>query len=187
VRVRLGHDRFVIRTESTTTATAATVHELLVDVDAWSLWSPHVASVSSDRDRVEAGWVGETRALFAPTTTTMVVDEVRPEGGYRWHSTVGPWRLDYDNLVLATPQGCTVRFTAELAGPAATVLERLVAPFSALGQRRRIARLIKLAELVEGKARTKRPATGDAPPSPGATGARQPSTMVPRNRKPPSN
>lgn len=129
------------------------MHELLVDVDAWSLWSPHVASVSSDRNRVESGWVGESRAFFTPTATTMVVDEVRPTGGYRWHSTVGPWRLDYDNLVVATPSGCTVQLTAELGGPAAAVLERLVARFSALGQRRRIARLIKLAELVEGNAR----------------------------------
>lgn len=141
----------MIQTEATTTATAATVHGLLVDVDAWSLWSPHVASVSSDLDRVEPGWVGETRAFFAPTATTMVVDEVRPDGGYRWHSTVGPWRLDYDNSVAATPSGCTVRFSAELRGPVGTVLERLVAPLSALGQRRRIARLIRLAEYVEGR------------------------------------
>ncbi len=143
----------MIRSEFTTTASAATVHELLVDVKAWSLWSPHVASVSSDRDRVEPGWVGETRAFFAPTVTTMIVDEVRPDGGYRWHSTAGPWRLDYDNLVLATSTGCTIRFTAELRGPAAAVLERLVAPLSELGQRRRIARLVKLAEIVEGGAR----------------------------------
>lgn len=84
------------------------MHELLVDVDAWSLWSPHVATVSSDRGRIDSGWGG----------------------------------------------GCTVRFTAGLGGPAAAVLERLVAPFSERGQRRRMARLVKLAELVEGRART---------------------------------
>lgn len=144
----------MIRTEFTTSASPVTVHELLVDVDAWSLWSPHVAFVSSDQNRVEAGWVGETRAFFAPSPTTMIVDEVRPDGGYRWYSTVGPWRLDYDNLIIPTTGGCAVRFTAELRGPAASVLERLVAPFSALGQRRRIARLIKLAELVETKGGT---------------------------------
>lgn len=143
----------MIDTESMTTAPAAIVHELLVDVEAWDLWSPHVASVSADEDRVHSGWVGETRAFFAPTATTMIVDEVRQDGGYRWSTTVGPWRLDYDNAVVAMVDGCKVRFTAELRGPASAVLERLVAPLSALGQRRRIARLIKLAELVDGKAR----------------------------------
>ncbi|MEM9651906.1 MAG: SRPBCC family protein [Actinomycetota bacterium] len=139
----------MIQTESTTDSSAATVHELLVDVDAWSLWSPHVASVSAVSRRVEPGWVGETRAFFAPAATTMRVDEVRPDGGYRWSTTVGPWHLDYDNAVEATADGATIRFTAELSGPGAAVLERIVAPVSALGQRRRIARLAALAELVD--------------------------------------
>ena len=126
-----------------------TVHDLLVDVDAWSVWSPHVASVSTTERRVTAGWVGETRAFFSPAVTTMIVDEVRPQGGYRWHSVAGPWRLDYDNAVIPTAGGCIVRFDARLRGPGAAVLERLVASLSALGQRRRIRRLIQLAELVE--------------------------------------
>lgn len=88
----------MIGTESTTGAAPATVHELLVDVDAWRPWSPHVASVTSDSQRVGPGWTGATPAFFAPTATVMIVDEVRPAGGYRWHSVVGPWRLDYDEL-----------------------------------------------------------------------------------------
>lgn len=147
----------MIRTESTTTATTATIHELLVDVDSWSLWSPHVAQVSAERDRVDSNWIGETRAFFAPSSTTMVVQEVRPDGGYRWSTTVGPWRLDYDNAILGAADGCIVRFTAELRGPAATILERLVAPISARGQRRRIARLIQLAELLDRGPRSSEP------------------------------
>ena len=70
----------------------------------------------------------------------MVVDAVLPEGGYTWHSTVGPWRLDYDNVVAPADDGSRLRFTARLNGPASARIERLVAPLSALGQRRRIAR-----------------------------------------------
>ncbi len=74
---------------------------------------------------------------------------VLPEGGYTWHSTVGPWRLDYDNVVAPADDGSRLRFTARLNGPASALIERLVAPLSALGQRRRIARLAGLAELIE--------------------------------------
>ncbi|MEM7349217.1 MAG: SRPBCC family protein [Acidobacteriota bacterium] len=139
----------MIRAERSTTASAATVHDLLIDVDAWAVWSRHVASVVAERRLVEPGWVGKTRAFFAPGATTMVVDEVRPDGGFRWSSTVGPWRLDYDNAVIPEADGCAIRFTAELQGPAAGLLERLVAPISAFGQRRRMARLAALAELVD--------------------------------------
>lgn len=97
--------------------------------------------------RVGPGWTGATRAFFSPGKTTMVVDEVRPDGGYTWHSTLGPWRLDYDNAVVPANDGSTLRFTAQLSGPANAVVERLVAPLSALGQRRRMARLARLAEL----------------------------------------
>ncbi len=144
----------MIVTEQRTSANPATVHGLLVDVDSWSLWSPHVASVDGPSRFVYQGWSGATRAFFAPGATSMTVDEVRTNGGYRWHSSLGPWRLHYNNLVEAgTGGGSTVRFVADLQGPASTVIERLVAPISALGQRRRIARLVALAELMESQTR----------------------------------
>lgn len=139
----------MISTETRSTAAPATVHELLIDVDAWRVWSPHVASVEATTRRVEHGWVGATRAFFSPAATSMTVDDVRPDGGYTWHSNVGPWRLDYDNAVVPDNGGSFLRFTARLTGPAAQPLERLVAPLSAYGQRRRMARLAALAELVE--------------------------------------
>lgn len=144
----------MITTEVHSTAAPATVHALLVDVDAWSVWSPHVASVESASRRVEPGWSGATRAFFSPGATSMVVDEVRPDGGYDWHSTLGPWRLDYVNAVAPSGDGAgsRLRFTAELGGPASGLIERLVAPLSALGQRRRMARLARCAELVEAHA-----------------------------------
>lgn len=139
----------MITTELDSTATPRTVHELLVDVRSWSVWSPHVASVESETDLVTEGWSGGTRAFFAPTPTPMVVDDIRPDGGYRWHSTLGPWRLDYENFVVPAERGSTLRFAARLTGPAAPVIERVVAPLSAYGQRRRMHRLARLAELVE--------------------------------------
>ena len=140
----------MITTEIDSSASPSTVHELLVDVDSWSVWSPHVASVDATSRRVGPGWMGTTRAFFSPAATAMFVSEVRPGGGYRWHSVAGPWRLDYDNAVdAAADDGSTIRFTAELTGPAASVVERVVAPLSALGQRRRMHRLARTAELLE--------------------------------------
>jgi hypothetical protein len=139
----------MISSELHSDASAPTVHELLVDVRTWSVWSPHVASVESDSDRVVDGWSGETRAFFAPVATSMIVDEVWPDGGYAWHSTLGPWRLDYENVVVRKGDGCVLRFIARLSGPASSIIERVVAPVSAYGQRRRMARLARLAELIE--------------------------------------
>ncbi len=139
----------MIVTEIDSSASPATIHELLVDVDAWNVWSPHVASVETSERRVRPGWTGSTRAVFSPGATSMIVDEVRPDGGYSWHSTLGPWRLDYENAVVPANDGSMLRFTAELRGPAAEIIERLVAPLSALGQRRRMVRLARLAELME--------------------------------------
>jgi hypothetical protein len=153
----------MIRTERTSQARPAIVHELLVDIEAWKHWSPHVASVASDSRRVGPGWEGATRPFFAPFATTMTVGEVRADGGYRWHASLGPWRLDYDNLVEPAPAGSTLRFTAALQGPGAGWLERIVGPLSALGQRRRIRRLVELAELIDGLPPTP-PRTPPAPP-----------------------
>ena len=139
----------MITTEVSSTASAKTIHELLVNVDAWSLWSPHVASVESPTRTVEAGWRGSTRAFFSPGATEMIVTEVRPNGGYKWHSALGPWRLNYDNAVESNTNGSILRFTAALSGPAAGIIERLVGPVSSFGQRRRMTRLANLAEYVE--------------------------------------
>ena len=142
----------MIATEVSCAATAGTVHELLVDVDAWEVWSPHVARVDTTERRIAPGWTGGTRAFFAPFATPMVVDEVRDGGGYTWHSTLGPWRLDYDNavdVVEGDGPASTIRFSAGLTGPAADLVERVVAPVSAFGQRRRMLRLAHLAELLE--------------------------------------
>ncbi|MGI9645770.1 MAG: SRPBCC family protein, partial [Ilumatobacteraceae bacterium] len=130
----------MIATEIDSPAAPATIHELLVDVDTWPVWSPHVASVTVETRRLTPGWHGATRAFFSPGATSMVVDDVHPDGGDTWHSTLGPWRLDYDNHVEPADDGSTLRFTARLSGPASAVIERLVAPLSALGQRRRMAR-----------------------------------------------
>ncbi len=79
----------------------------------------------------------------------MVVDQVVPDGGYRWHSHLGPWRLDYENRVQSDAPGSRIRFTARLSGPGSRVIEPIVGPISAYGQRRRMRRLAGLAELVE--------------------------------------
>lgn len=139
----------MITTEQQTSADRNTVHGLLVEVDSWRLWSPHVASVEAPSSTVHDGWHGRTRAFFSPGATDMIVSRVTDGGGYDWHSTAGPWRLDYQNRVEDRGTGSVIRFTAELSGPAAGFIERLVAPASARGQRRRIARLAQLAELIE--------------------------------------
>ncbi len=139
-----------IRTELVSTAAPSTIHRLLVEVEAWSVWSPHVASVDPPTGEVTDGWEGATRAFFSPTATEMVVDEVVPDGGYTWHCTVGPWTLRYRNRVEAGVNGgSTIAFDADLDGPGAAVLERVVAPLSAYGQRRRMHRLARAAELIE--------------------------------------
>ncbi len=139
-----------IRTELVSTASPSTIHRLLVDVEAWSVWSPHVVSVEPPTGEVFAGWEGATRAFFSPTATEMIVDEVFPDGGYTWRCTVGPWTLRYRNLVAAgVNAGSTITFEADLDGPGSNRIERVVAPLSALGQRRRMHRLARAAELVE--------------------------------------
>lgn len=139
-----------IRTELVSTASPATIHRLLVDVEAWSVWSPHVASVEPPTGDVTAGWEGATRAFFSPTATEMIVDEVVPDGGYTWRCTVGPWTLRYRNRVEpGVTSGSTITFEADLDGPGASFIERVVAPLSAFGQRRRMYRLARAAELIE--------------------------------------
>jgi hypothetical protein len=125
------------------------VDRLLRDIGAWRLWSPHVASTKPDRGEVQAGDVVATRAFFSPVATPMHVDWAREGEGMGWHSTALGHRLDYVNRVAPAPgAGATIEFTATVTGPAAGLVAAVARPFSLLGQRRRMARLAALAELV---------------------------------------
>ena len=131
-------------------APASRVHDLLTDVDAWQLWSPHVVRVEpldgSSADRVHDGWSGRVRPFFGPATT-MRVTQVVPDRGYRWSTTALRHRLDYAHEVRPLGEDrCVVQFSADVHGPAASVVEQLVGWLSAFGQRRRLARLAALAE-----------------------------------------
>lgn len=142
-----------IRTELVVPAAPEVVHDLLVDIAAWSLWSPHVASATPGAGRVLAGDVVRTRAFFSPVVTPMHVDWVDPGRGMGWHATGAGHRLVYENRVEPAAEGARVTFTARIEGPAARLLTLLSRGPSALGQRRRIARLGRLAALVEHRGR----------------------------------
>lgn len=137
----------MIRSARPVAAPAAVAHAVLTDVAAWRLWSPHVARVDTAQQVIEAaGWSGLVKPWFGPATR-MEVTWCEPGRGIRWSSTAGGFRLDYADLITADGDDrCTVTMTAELAGPAAGVVEPAVAPLSAYGQRRRLARLAALAE-----------------------------------------
>ncbi len=166
----------MIETTVPTSAGAATVHELLVDTETWPTWSPHVAALDAPSTRVEPGWVGRPRAFFSPMAIAMVVDDVYPDGGYDWHSTLGPWRLDYQNRVMPVDDGTgsTIRFTASLSGPLGSMLERIVGPLSARGQRNRMARLAEMAESAEAAESTEAAGSTEAddPEAPESGGSR---------------
>ena len=120
----------MIRTEQLVPAGPDVVHDLLTDIGSWAVWSPHIAWVKPRRRR------GDPRRWSA-----------------RWHFRALAHRLRYENLVVAAPEGARVTFTATLEGPAAGLLTLLARPLSAHGQRRRIARLGRLAALVEDERR----------------------------------
>ncbi|MFC3688368.1 SRPBCC family protein [Aquipuribacter hungaricus] len=135
-----------ITSARTVAAPASRVHDLLVDVDAWQLWSPHVVSVDPPGGQVVDGWTGRVRPFFGPATT-MRVTRVRPDAGYAWSTRALGHRLDYDWTVRPTgEQRCVVSVTADVHGPAGTVVEGVVGWLSAFGQRRRLERLAVLAE-----------------------------------------
>lgn len=138
----------MIITTTPCTAPAHVVDALLKDPATWPLWSPHVASVAGPPGPVTAGWVGQTRAFFSPAATDMTVTWAEPGRGMRWTATALGHHLDYSNLIQATAAGCTLSWSATLTGPAARLLEPLLRPVSALGQRRRTTRLARLAETV---------------------------------------
>jgi hypothetical protein len=140
-------------------ADPATVHDLLVDVAAWPAWSPHVASSEPSSGRCEGGMTIRTRAFFSPAVTPMHVDWVREGEGMGWHSRALGHTLRYEDRVAPAPGGGTdVHFVARLEGPAAGLLTAVARPLSALGMRRRVARLGRVAQVVD--ARTAGPAGG---------------------------
>jgi polyketide cyclase/dehydrase/lipid transport protein len=141
----------VIRSSRAVAAPAAVVHAVLTDVRAWRLWSPHIARVDAREQVIDAaGWSGLVKPWFGPATR-MDVTWCEPGHGIRWTSTAAGYRLDYTDLVEPAPDGgCTVTMTAQLRGPAGAAVERVVAPLSAYGQRRRLERLAALAEYVHG-------------------------------------
>jgi uncharacterized protein YndB with AHSA1/START domain len=129
----------------TVAAPPALVHDLLVDVSAWPLWSPHVLRTEPASGRVHPGWRGRVRPWFGPATT-MEVTEVLPDGGMRWRTRALGHELAYAQLVVPHGEGAQVRFTASVTGPAGRLVQRLAAPLSGFGQRRRLERLALLAE-----------------------------------------
>ena len=129
------------------------VHDLLVDVEAWALWSPHIASVTPSSGRVQTGWRGLVRAWFSPLPTEMVVDRATAGRGIAWHSRGLGHTLRYENEV--TPWGAggsRVRFSARVEGPLGPLVTRVARPLSAYGQRRRLTRLDALARLESRRA-----------------------------------
>lgn len=137
----------MIRSTQPVAAPATVVHAVLTDVRAWRLWSPHVARVEATEQVIEGpGWSGLVKAWFGPATR-MDVTWCEPGRGIRWTSAAGGYRLDYADLIdPAGDDACTVTMTAELTGPVGAIAERAVAPLSAYGQRRRLARLAALTE-----------------------------------------
>lgn len=143
----------VIRSELSVAAPAAVVHAVLTDITAWKLWSPHIDRVVAVDDVIDAaGWTGLVTPWFGPATL-MEVTWCEPARGIRWTSTAAGHRLDYADLI--TPDGadgCAVTMTASVTGPAGFVVQQLVGPLSAFGQRRRLARLAALSEYLHRRA-----------------------------------
>lgn len=136
----------MIRSVQVIDAPADVVHEVVTDVTAWRLWSPHIVAVEGPAGPVAAGWSGRVRPWFGPATT-MTVSWSQVGRGIRWHSTAAGHRLDYADLIEPlSPTGCRVTMTAEVCGPAGAVIETGVGRLSAYGQRRRLARLAALSE-----------------------------------------
>lgn len=128
-------------------ADPALVHDLLVDIAAWRLWSPHIASTDPASGRVDTGSTIRVKPWFAPRPALMVVTWAEPGRGIAWESTALLHRLLYQQRIEAHPEGTRVTFSARVQGPLGEALTALVRPLSAFGQRRRLVRLATLAEL----------------------------------------
>ena len=138
----------MIETVTPCRAPAATADALLKDPTTWTLWSPHVASVSGPPGPLAAGWSGRVRAFFSPVATTMEVTWAERGEGMRWTSTAFGHHLAYGNLIERDGGACRLVWTAELTGPLSRLMLPVIGPVSAFGQRRRTARLARLAETV---------------------------------------
>lgn len=125
------------------------VHDLLTDVAAWRLWSPHIAWTEPSGGRVHAGWRGAVMARFSPVPVDMLVTWDAPGRGIAWQSEGLAHTLRYEQRIEADAAGSRVVFTARVDGPLGGLLTALAGPLSGFGQRRRLARLARLAELVE--------------------------------------
>lgn len=141
-----------IRSAMLVQASAETVHRLLTTVEAWRVWSPHIAWVDPPNGHVAAGWRGRVKAWFAPAPTGMEVTWAEPSRGMDWQSRALGHRLLYAQRIVPEGGACRVTFVARVEGPLGGAVTRLSRPLSALGQRRRLRRLAALAELQEGSA-----------------------------------
>ena len=139
-----------IRSSREVDAPTAVVVDLLTDVSAWRLWSPHVARTEPSEGHVHAGQELVVRPWFGPPTR-MRVEQV-DQGGMTWSTPGAGHVLRYGQHVEALGDAtCRVTFTAVVDGPAGALATRASAPLSALGQRRRLARLAALAEVVHAR------------------------------------
>ncbi len=136
----------MIETSRVVHAPPAVVHDLLTDIAAWRVWAPHVRDARPTSGHLAAGQTVSVRASFSPSATPMHVTAVQPERGMRWESRAAGHVLRYAQRVEPAPQGSRVTFSARVEGPAGALLTALARPLSALGQRRRLARLAALAE-----------------------------------------
>lgn len=83
----------------------------------------------------------------------MEVTWCEPGRGIRWTSAAAGHRLDYADLIEPDSEGrCTVTMTAEVTGPVGPLVQAVVGPLSAYGQRRRLARLAALSEFLHRRA-----------------------------------
>ena len=136
----------MITSERTIAAPTHLVHALLTDVEAWSLWSPHISWVEPSTGSVATGWTGRVKAWFAPAATTMAVTWAAPGRGMGWETPALGHVLRYEQRVEPIEGGSRVTFGARVDGPLGSPLTALARPLSAFGQRRRLARLGALAE-----------------------------------------
>jgi hypothetical protein len=136
----------MIATERTVAAPSHLVHALLTDVEAWGIWSPHISSVEPPSGSVATGWSGRVKARFSPVPTSMTVTWSEPGRGMGWETPGLGHTLRYDQRIEPVTGGARVTFEARVEGRFGEALTRLAAPLSALGQRRRLARLAALAE-----------------------------------------
>lgn len=124
------------------------VHALLVDIEAWPVWSPHIASAEPSTGRVRTGSRVLVRPWFSPTASEMRVTWEAPGEGMDWESFGLGHALRYRQRIEPEGDGARVRFEARVEGRLGALLTRLARPLSAYGQRRRITRLARLAELM---------------------------------------